>query len=781
MPNRFIPNSALNASGKPSWVVSQFNRFFRGRIEPETYEQGQKLEMGPAGFIYPTKTKSGRSVFGEFPDSGNQFMIAAPGGGSPINLSKALANNKGFVYAAVNAKAREVMNIDWRLFEVDGEDHEEQTENDLLDLLDSVNDNMTGFEFKYLISACLDLTGNAFIYLEGVKNDTDKPKALHLMPPDKVAVVIDRRSWPYQLLGYKMKLENSSTEMFFKPYEVVHLRLPNPSNFFEGYSPVAAGAEYIDNDNYAMEFNRKFFINGARPAGFLKSEMVSETQIDVLKLSFANLHVGIDNMNGIPVLPKGVEWQNSGASPKDMDFKNLSEDMRDRILAMFGVSRTILGTAESDTNRATAETADYVFSKRVIKPHMELICGFLNERLVPRYGDNLYVTFIDPVPEDKAFRTQEMQAMVGNQPVMTPNEVRDNYAGLGPVEGGDTLYGSTSFGPLGEATPGDDVDPDAEPVTETTGKKAKPFISRAANGERVAFRPVRTKLQKRAAKRREMHDDLAKKIEADVAEALKTPFSTKEQDAAIAKSQKERTDAAEKEIRETIININAEQKKEVIASLPGIVKAIDPSKLFDLKKWIQITTDALTPAIVSLYETEGKAAAAELGRDLNPLSDAEAEKALHDSIAKMSESYQQTTLETLEVKINDGLKAGDSLADIRASVEQIYEWSDTWRAERVARTEAFRTTNASLKAVWKQSGVVKTVRWYTASENPCPFCQAMEGKTIPIDGVFFKNGESMTAGSEGDEHSMTFDYGDVEAPPLHPNCYCLLRPSEVSL
>ena len=85
---------------------------------------------------------------------------------------------------------------------------------------------MTGPEFKYLLSARLDLTGNAYWYLEGVKNDLDKPKAIHLMPPDKVRPVIDRRSWPYQLIGYKMKLEN--IEMTFQPYEVIHLRLPEP-------------------------------------------------------------------------------------------------------------------------------------------------------------------------------------------------------------------------------------------------------------------------------------------------------------------------------------------------------------------------------------------------------------------------------------------------------------------------------------------------------------------------------------------------------------------------
>ena len=69
------------------------------------------------------------------------------------------------------------------------------------------NDLMNGLEFKYLLSACLDLSGNAFVWMEGVKKELDVPKALHLMPADKVQVVIDRRSWPFQILGYKMKLD----------------------------------------------------------------------------------------------------------------------------------------------------------------------------------------------------------------------------------------------------------------------------------------------------------------------------------------------------------------------------------------------------------------------------------------------------------------------------------------------------------------------------------------------------------------------------------------------
>jgi len=253
-----MPTPSFDAKNKPGW----FPRMLRGiaaRIDPETYSQTQGMEMTQYGIVKRTKTKSGVSQLGEINGTGNQFVIERPGAGIPVNPSRALESFKGFVYASVNAKAREVMTIDWRLFSVDGDDTKEQTEHELLDLLDSPNDNMNGLELKYLTSACLDLASNTYWWLEGVKNDTDKPKAIYLMPSDKVRPVIDRRSWPEQLIGYRMKMETK--EIAFQPYEIVHFRGPNPMNFFEGYSPVMAGAQYIENDNDATRFNSNFFKN----------------------------------------------------------------------------------------------------------------------------------------------------------------------------------------------------------------------------------------------------------------------------------------------------------------------------------------------------------------------------------------------------------------------------------------------------------------------------------------------------------------------------------------
>jgi HK97 family phage portal protein len=389
---------SLNANNKPSWRA-RLTRGIAAAIHPELYEQSQggilmtRYGVTKTDFIKDANGKVVRKVFGDVSGGQpNQFVIERPVGPNQIDPDRLIGNNRGFVYAAVNAKAREVMIIDWRLFETKGDDQDELKDDELLDLLDAPNDNMDGLELKYLTSALQDLTGNAYWYLEGVKGPLDKPKAIHLMPAGAVRPVIDRRSWPHQLVGYHMKL--LTKDFKFRPYEVIHFRLPNVANYFEGYSPTEAGAEYIDNDHYSQEFNRMFFINGARPVGFLETEMNAEAQLEMLKIGFADVHQGVSNMNRIGVLPKGVKWAPTGSSPKDMDFKNLSEDSKERTLAMYGVSRTILGTAESDTNRACYDDQTEVLTENGWKKYYDVKNG---EKIAEYDGEHNVVRFAVPL------------------------------------------------------------------------------------------------------------------------------------------------------------------------------------------------------------------------------------------------------------------------------------------------------------------------------------------------------------------------------------------------
>jgi phage portal protein BeeE len=77
-----------------------------------------------------------------------------------------------------------------------GDDHEEQSDRPLLDLLEGVNENMPGIELKYTLMAHLELTGNSYWLLDGVRDDTTPPTAIYPLNPGRMRVKLDKSSFP---------------------------------------------------------------------------------------------------------------------------------------------------------------------------------------------------------------------------------------------------------------------------------------------------------------------------------------------------------------------------------------------------------------------------------------------------------------------------------------------------------------------------------------------------------------------------------------------------------
>lgn len=689
-----------------------------------------------------------------------------------VDPAKALEVYTGWVYAAIRAIAVEVGGIDFKLFRVGKKNDEQVFEHELLDVLSAVNDYQTGLELYYLTAAHLEAVGNAFWFLEGVNSETDKPLAIHIMIPSKVKVIVNREEFPTRIQGYEYRLGSKVYQ--FQPYQVLHIKYPDPNDPAEGIGTVQSIGQWIDSDNYAMEFNRRFFLNGARIGGFLESDAAyTPEQLEYLKTSFEAAFVGVQNAYKVLALPKGTKYEEGGKTQKDLDFANLMMIMRDRIIAGFKVPRTALGITD-DVNRANAEATDYVFAARTIKPIMKFITTYLNEFLVPRYGEDLYLDFRDPVPEDRAQTVDEATKSLGNAPWKTVNEVRAEE-GYDPIKGGDVLQAPFNFTPVG--------------VTEPAPKQVN------GNGRKV----IRTRFARNARRRREISTTIAQKAAKDIADIFKEIAEIKQkgltditqlsddQYEAVYKGFALRVDRYEKRQRAAIQDFNAKQRKEVKENLPKITKgfveaetkSISRADLFDEKAAIQALVDLSTPIFFDLAGKEGAEAAALLGiPDLDILSP-EVRQALNRAIELLGQSYNETTLLLLKDKLEEGLKQGLSQDELADLVDGVYEYSDDVRALQVARTETFRIANYSTQEAWKQSGLVKAQKWYTAAdERVCPYCSPMHGKVVSIDEDFFKKGETVT-GSDGSKFEV--DYSDVGAPPLHVSCRCYIRPEEISL
>lgn len=215
---------------------------------------------------------------------------------------------------------------------------------------------MTGIELKYITVAHLELTGNCYWLLDGVTTDMSPLRAIYPLNPGRTRVKLDKSSFPYKISHHEYTLDGKVYR--FEPYQILHIKYPDPNDQFVGIGIVQTIPVWIDSDNYAMDYNRRFFQNGANIGLYVQSETNVEGNIERIKRGIRDTYGGVENAHKIPVLPKGAKLEHTGLTQRDMDFEKLTAATRDRILAAFRVSKTILGTAESDTNRATAETAD---------------------------------------------------------------------------------------------------------------------------------------------------------------------------------------------------------------------------------------------------------------------------------------------------------------------------------------------------------------------------------------------------------------------------------------
>ena len=154
-------------------------------------------------------------------------------------------------------------------------------------------------------------------------------------------------------------------------------------------------------------------------------------------------------------------------------------------------------------------------------------------------------------------------------------------------------------------------------------------------------------------------------------------------------------------------------------------------------------------------------------------------KAVELAAKRLAKSYNNTTAKLLKSALNDGLTAGEDFSQLAARVQRVYEYSNKIRARMVAHNEAFYIANKGSLEAYRQSGVVKTIRWYTAEdERVCEFCGPAHGKVIGVNETFYAKGETL-AGRDGGKLDLT--YRTIDVPPLHVDCRCFIRAEQIEV
>lgn len=678
----------------------------------------------------------------------------------------------GIVYALVDLIAKSAAGIPWHYDDLEGKQVELP---ELQALLRRPNPDTSAFELLYSTLAHLELTGNAFWYLEGIDGSalfaTDskglplmrngglvagdrphfgKPKRIYTLEPDrmKIAKVGEGR-----VAGYGYRLPTTSVDMPLERDWVVHFRYPHPSNRWWGLGPVEAAALKLETDTYSERWNRNIFRNSAMPGGVVEipaaigSTIVppmTDAEFDRLKREWAQSHKGVDNAHRIAILEHGAHFTPTLLNARDVDFLRGREMTREELCSIFHVPPAKIGVLRY-ANYANSREQDKTFWAECMGPKLALIAAKITAELVARYRPDAEWAFADVNPRDAQIEAQ-VAVSLAQAGLRTINELRAEFKWGEPVAWGDqpwfpailqpvadgtpkpqptvTVGGQPALPPAGPETPAETPNPEEQPSETTSQAPEKQAGAKAA--DEVALPEAGPKVVRppEGADR-----------------AAWEPYWR-----AVMAGPQER---AEADFKRALLPLLQEQQREVIAGLKAsdeLAALVDRGQLATAMRSVQqpkwrredVKVDIIDnpavreavegaiewPAQVEHFRVEmlpehqaalkaaGIQAIEEVAVGLSfDLADPDAVAALDVISHTFAADVTATTKQAIQDALFAGLQEGEGIPKLMDRVTAVFGEAKGWRAENIARTETARAVNQGRTEGFRQSGVVERREW----------------------------------------------------------------------
>ena len=335
--------------------------------------------------------------------------------------------------AVVEKIATDLANLSGRLLRISPDGSEtELAKHPFLDFMANPNPlyEMTSSAMWRLSEIYLMLVGESFFLIE--RDENERPVELWNVPPHWV------KTTPYLGNPGYMITSPSGLTMTVPVDDMFVMKHLNPLDpFMRGLGVAESIADEIEIDEYAAEFQKRFFYNDATPPVVFLMPDATEDQGKAFMAQWNKRHRGVGNSHKAAALTGNATVYELGKSEgKNLGFIESRVAMRDAVLEHFGVPREIMGITEN-SNRSTADSAQYIYAKNVLTPRIRDREEAINQQLLPLFGENLVWRFDPVVPYDKEF--DKARALDGwNAGLLTKNEAR-GLMDLPDVQGGDVF------------------------------------------------------------------------------------------------------------------------------------------------------------------------------------------------------------------------------------------------------------------------------------------------------------------------------------------------------
>lgn len=214
----------------------------------------------------------------------------------------------------------------------------------------------------------------------------------------------------------------------------------DPLSFYDGLSPIRAGARTIDTENSAVDWNKDSFDNMGVPPGAIHLMGASKELIRETKRRWKKDYAGAKNAR-MPMIfdTEKMQYINFGLNQIDMDFLNQRKLTRTEICSLFGVPSQIVGDPEGQTYANYEQALKSLWTDTIIPRYLNKIRQSLNMNIVSKYDIRLFADYdisnIEVLQKDEALKIDRFRGLFTDN-LLTQNEAREGI-GYEAIPNGD--------------------------------------------------------------------------------------------------------------------------------------------------------------------------------------------------------------------------------------------------------------------------------------------------------------------------------------------------------
>ena len=270
------------------------------------------------------------------------------------NVSEISAMQLSVVYACVKVLAESIAALPLHVYEQNGGNKERALKHPLYTLLhDTPNADMTSFFFRETLMTHLLLYGNA--YAQILRDGNGRIAAIYPLMPKRMSVERDdngAKVYVYTISKGENPYITDGGQITFRAENILHICGLGFDGLI-GYSPIAMARNAIGLAIACEDFGSKFFANGARPSGILKTPTLIKDPAK-LRESWESMYGG-ENAGRVAVLEQGVEYQQISVPNNDAQFLESRRFQTEEIARIFRVPLHLL----NDLSHATFSNIEH--------------------------------------------------------------------------------------------------------------------------------------------------------------------------------------------------------------------------------------------------------------------------------------------------------------------------------------------------------------------------------------------------------------------------------------